>query len=136
MLRYWGVALRSDWQPGSRVQWGDEPSEEDTVVLEAVPHRRLSYTWHNYQPEHARIFGWDTARLAHLRQEPLSKVTFDIEPAGPAVKLTVVHEALAPDSEMLRAVSGEKPESGGWPEVIASLKTLLETGESLRLRDE
>jgi hypothetical protein len=37
---------------------------------------------------------------------------------------------------MLRAVSGDKPESGGWPEVIASLKSLLETGESLHLRDE
>jgi DNA-binding transcriptional ArsR family regulator/uncharacterized protein YndB with AHSA1/START domain len=135
MLRYWGVALRSDWQPGSTVQWGDQPSEEDTIVLEAVPHRRLSYTWHNYQPEHARLFGWDDAQLARLRQEPLSKVTFDIETVGPAVKLTVVHEAFAPNSEMLHAVSGRKPESGGWPEVLASLKTLLETGDALHLRD-
>jgi DNA-binding transcriptional ArsR family regulator/uncharacterized protein YndB with AHSA1/START domain len=135
MLRYWGVALRSDWQPGSTVQWGNEPSQDDTVVLEAVPQRRLSYTWHNYQPEHARRFGWDDGKLARLRQEPLSRVTFDIEPMGAAVKLTVVHEAFVPDSEMLHAVSGHKPESGGWPEVIANLKTLLETGDTLPLRN-
>src|SRR5262245_50356818 len=36
MLQYWGVALHSDWKPGSRVQWRDEPDDvEDTVVLEA-----------------------------------------------------------------------------------------------------
>ena len=116
------------------MQWGDQPSTEDTVVLESVPNRCLSYTWHNYQPEHAELFGWDEARLAELRTEPLTKITFDIEPVGSAVRLTVTHTAFVPCSEMLEAASGHRSESGGWPEVIAELKTLLETGERLAVR--
>ena len=60
-----------------------------------------------------------------------SKVTFDIEPHGGAVRLTVIHDDFAPDSEMYRAVSGGLDGSGGWPELVASLKTLLETGKAL-----
>jgi len=37
----------------------------------------------------------------------------------------VVHDGFAPDSTVAQMVSG------GWPNVIASLKTLLETGEPL-----
>ena len=56
--------------------------------------------------------------------EPRSKATFDIEDQQPMVKLTVIHETAAPDSAVLNAVSG------GWPQVLASLKTLLETGRA------
>jgi hypothetical protein len=55
--------------------------------------------------------------------EQVSRVTFDIEEAFGAVRLTVTHEDLS--GEMLRAVSG------GWPAVLSSLKTLLETGASM-----
>jgi len=41
------------------------------------------------------------------------------------VKLTVIHEIDKPDSKLIEAVSG------GWPQILASLKSLLETGESL-----
>jgi hypothetical protein len=39
--------------------------------------------------------------------------------------LTVIHEIDKPDSKLIEAVSG------GWPRILASLKSLLETGESL-----
>jgi hypothetical protein len=42
-----------------------------------------------------------------------------------SVKLTILHEIDKPDSKFVQAVSG------GWPPVLASLKSLLETGESL-----
>jgi uncharacterized protein YndB with AHSA1/START domain len=100
-------------------------------VLEAEPFRRLSYSWHNYQPEHAELFGWSAERLAELRKEPRSKATFEIEPVEGAVKLTVIHDGFAPGSEMLEACSGRKPESGGWPQLLADLKSLLETGRTL-----
>jgi uncharacterized protein YndB with AHSA1/START domain/DNA-binding transcriptional ArsR family regulator len=147
MLRYWGVALYSDWEVGSVVRWrsdgsketgraiASEPDDDDTLVLESIPYRRLSYTWHNYQPEHAELFGWDAAYLAELRTQPLSKVTFEIEPCGPAVKLTVIHHGFEPGSEMLEACSGRKPQSGGWPELLADLKSLLETGDTMHIRD-
>jgi uncharacterized protein YndB with AHSA1/START domain len=133
--RYWsGVALESDWRVGSPVRWQGAPGEPardlDQVVLESEPGRRLSYTWHNYQPEHAEFFGWSDEQLAELVKERRSKVTFDIEPHGDAVRLTVTHDGFEPDSLMYRAVSGQL-DSGGWPEIVASLKTLLETGAPL-----
>lgn len=133
-LRYWGAGLHSDWKPGSRILWQDAPDgplrDLDEVVLESDPPRRLSYTWHNYQPEHKEFFGWSDEQMAEMVKERRSKVTFVIEPAGDAVKLMLIHDGFEGDTEMLRAVSGRKAESGGWPEVVANLKTLLETGET------
>ncbi|RAY11281.1 ArsR family transcriptional regulator [Actinomadura craniellae] len=117
----------SDWQVGSPVRWKMDPDGEfqdlDQVVLESEPHRRLSYTWHNYQPEMMEMFGWSEEQFAELVKERRSKVTFEIEPAGPAVKLTVVHDDFEPDSEMLRGIGG------GWPAILSNLKSVLETGE-------
>jgi hypothetical protein len=41
------------------------------------------------------------------------------------VKLTVVHDGFLAGSQVLQGVSS------GWPAVLASLKTLLETGDPL-----
>ena len=132
-LRYWGEALVSDWRVGSKILWQQgadgDPQDLDQVVLEYEPHRRLSYTWHKFQPAHAEFFGWSDERLAELQKEGPSRVTFDIEPAGSKVKLTVTHDDFEPGSEMLKAISGQLPKSGGWPELLADLKTFLETGE-------
>ncbi|HEY1177356.1 MAG TPA: metalloregulator ArsR/SmtB family transcription factor [Phytomonospora sp.] len=121
-----GSGPGSDWKVGSPVSW----TEPDGVthdwgqrVLESEPGKRLSYTWHNYEPEMAQYFpDWTGERLAELRAEPVSKVTFDIEPAGEGVKLTVVHDGFAPDSEMLKGVTQ------GWPGILSNLKTVLEVG--------
>jgi uncharacterized protein YndB with AHSA1/START domain len=133
-LRYWGEALHSDWAVGSKILWqagpDGEPEDRDQVVLEYEPHRRLSYTWHAFQPAHAEFFGWSDERLAELQEERPSRVTFAIEPAGSKVKLTVTHDDFEPGSVMLQAISGQLPKSGGWPELLADLKTFLETGEA------
>jgi uncharacterized protein YndB with AHSA1/START domain len=57
--------------------------------------------------------------------EPRSKVTFTIEPLGGKVRLTVVHDGFEPGSTVLQSISG------GWPIILANLKTFLETGETL-----
>ncbi len=138
-LRYWGVALHSDWQVGSPVLWQSgpdgQPQDLGQVVLECEPFRRLSYTWHTYQPEHAELFGWSQEHFTELLRERRSKVTFEIQALGAAVKLTVVHDDFEAGSEMFQAVSGRKEESGGWPELLANLKTLLETGRTLDAPD-
>jgi uncharacterized protein YndB with AHSA1/START domain/DNA-binding transcriptional ArsR family regulator len=128
-----GGGPTSDWAVGSPVYWqmgaDDGPHDWDQNVLESDPPRRLSYTWHNYQPEMQQFFDWTDEQLARMQQEPRSKVTFEIEPAGEGVvKLSVVHDGFAPDSEMLRGVSG------GWPGILSNLKTLLETGETVAER--
>jgi uncharacterized protein YndB with AHSA1/START domain/DNA-binding transcriptional ArsR family regulator len=127
--RYWGVGLESDWKVGSPVLTQAVPGAEirdlGQVVLESKPHRRLSYSWHNYQREHAEMFGWTDEVFTELVKERRSKVTFELEPVGSMVKLTVIHDDFQPGSEMLKGVSE------GWPAILSCLKTLLETGEPL-----
>ena len=121
---------RSDFRQGAPVLWSmgadDPPHDWGQQVLESEPHRKLSYTWHNYQPEMAEMFGWSAEKLAALRQERVSQVTFEIEEITPqAVKLTVTHDGFAPDSEMLRGVRE------GWVGILSNLKSLLETGRTV-----
>jgi hypothetical protein len=52
-------------------------------------------------------------------------MTYELEPVGDSVKLTLTHEIDRPDSKLIEAVSG------GWPHILASLKSLLETGKPL-----
>jgi uncharacterized protein YndB with AHSA1/START domain len=68
----------------------------------------------------------DEATADAWRAEPRSKVAFDIEDVGKGVvKLTVVHDGFSPGSAVLQGISQ------GWPAVLSSLKTLLETGTAL-----
>ena len=80
-------------------------------VLEIEPYRRLVLRWRN--------------EFSELREEGYSRMTYELEPVGESVKLTIVHEMDKPGSKLIEAVSG------GWPHILASLKSLLETGESL-----
>jgi uncharacterized protein YndB with AHSA1/START domain/DNA-binding transcriptional ArsR family regulator len=126
--RYWGVAFETDWRPGSTMVWeenGHRTADPGQVVLEAEPHRRLAYTWHTPTPEWAAAAGIDDGVLATLAAEHRSRVTFEIEPFGETVKLTVVHDDFPADSTM-RAMA-----STGWPHLLSDLKTLLETGATL-----
>ena len=56
-----------------------------------------------------------------------TRCVMDIEQAGRVVKLTIAHEIDKPDSKLIGAVSI------GWPKILSSLKTLLETGAALPL---
>lgn len=126
--RYWGVTFETDWRPGSTMTWeqnGHRIADPDQVVLEAEPHRRLAYTWHTPTPEWAAAAGIDDDVRAGLAAENRSRVTFEIEPFGATVKLTVVHDDFPADSTM-RAMA-----STGWPHLLSDLKTLLETGDTL-----
>jgi uncharacterized protein YndB with AHSA1/START domain/DNA-binding transcriptional ArsR family regulator len=128
--RYWDVTFKTDWTAGSTMVWDNHGAliaDPGQVVLESDPYRRLSYTWHNFTPELGDVIGFGDELLAALAAEPRSKVTFEIESAGDAVKLTVVHDGFEPGSKVAESVSG------GWPIVIARLKTMLETGEPLRI---
>jgi len=126
--RYWGVAYESDWKTGSALvleEQGLRLADPEQVVVESDPFRRLSYTWHTFTKEWADLHGFSDELLARLASERRSKVTFDIEPAGQQVKLTVVHDDFDPGSTVAPMISE------GWPQVLSSLKTLLETGDPL-----
>ena len=95
------------------------------VILESDPFRRLAYAWHTFTPEWAAAYGFSDEYLAQVNSERRSKATFDIEPMGEMVKLTVIHGDFDPGSIVLEGISQ------GWPAILSSLKTLLETGEAL-----
>ena len=126
--RYWGATFQTDWKPGSTMRWElfdvtiDDPEQ---VVLESDPPRRLSYSWHTPTPELLDVLELTDEARERLAAERRSKVTFEIEPLGQLVKLTVVHDGFEAGSLMASLVSQ------GWPPILSSLKTLLETGETL-----
>ena len=126
--RYWGIALETDWQTGSPMRWenrdGTSQADPEQIVLEADPYRRLAYAWHAFTPEWNATVGLGDEVLAKVAAEPRSHVSFDIEPHGELGKLTVVHDNFEPGSTMATMVSR------GWPMVLSSLKTLLETGDT------
>ncbi|MFJ5292658.1 ArsR/SmtB family transcription factor [Streptomyces sp. NPDC088348] len=127
----WGP--RSDWGPGSVVEWkmGADGDFEDLGqrVLEAEPGRRLSYTWHTLQSMHRELFDEVSDEEFEAARQERSKVTFDIEPAevpSAGVRLTITHDGFdSPDSKMLEGVSD------GWVMMLSALKTLLEGGRTV-----
>lgn len=129
--RYWGVSFTSDWTTGAPMTWsqnGVDVADPEQVVLEADPYRRLAYTWHTFTAEAAEAFGTDPEIAARAAGERRSRVSFELEPAGQMVKLTVVHDGFDPGSVVLERVSG------GWPAIMSVLKTLLETGDAVAAR--
>ncbi len=123
--QYWmGTLVESDWKVGSpmRYRWKGGEISDEGVVLQCEPPRLLSYTFHHILFE-------------ELRGEKASRVTFEIEPlggdgpglVGDAVRLTVTHDDFDAGSKVFPKIST------GWPTILSSLKSLLETGRSLGL---
>jgi uncharacterized protein YndB with AHSA1/START domain len=118
--QYWyGRRAESDWKVGSPVTFWYETASGEAVsdrgiVLESSRPRHLSYTW-------------QVQFIEEMRDESPSRVTFDIEPEGDDTKLTVTHNELEAGGKVLEAVRN------GWPAILSSLKSLLETGEPLAL---
>jgi uncharacterized protein YndB with AHSA1/START domain/DNA-binding transcriptional ArsR family regulator len=127
--RYWGITFDTDWRAGSPMSWhqrGVTITDPEQVVLEAEPYRRLSYTWHTFSREWADSFGFADEARERLTSEPRSRVTFEIERLdAEQVRLTVLHDDLEPGGMIASMISQ------GWPRVLANVKTLLETGETL-----
>jgi len=119
------ITIDSTWEAGAPMTWTHRDVSmvhPDQVVLEADPPRRLSFTWHTFTPEWAAMIGLDEERGRRLGAEPRTTATFDLEPDGDLVKLTVTHANLLPDGEVIQLITQ------GWPRVLSELKTLVETG--------
>lgn len=119
--RYWGHSNVSDWSVGAPWEHRrlDKSAKADIVgtVLESRPPHRLVISW---------SFPDDAADPAKV-----SRVTFDIEAhTADAVRLTVSHTDLEPGGEMERGITA------GWPLVLSSLKSFVETGAGLPLKEK
>lgn len=88
-------------------------------VLECQPYRKLVYTWNMK----------DKPEIAARRNGP-SRVTLELTPMGAQVRLRLIHENLLPD-DVEKDPNAFKGINNGWPAVISSLKSLLETGEAI-----
>jgi uncharacterized protein YndB with AHSA1/START domain len=115
MKKYWfGMNFETDWQAGSpwKLVFPDGRVADTGEIVEIEKPRRLVLRWRNqFRPE--------------LHEEGYTRCVMEIEPAGEVVKLTVSHEIDKPGSRLIDAVSI------GWPKILSSLKTLLETGAAL-----
>jgi uncharacterized protein YndB with AHSA1/START domain len=111
--QYWfGMHQKSDWRAGASWQlvFSDGRVADTGEIVEVDPPKRLVLRWRNeFKPE--------------LKSEGYSRCTVELEPMQNVVKLTIVHEMDRADSKFIEAVSG------GWPRILANLKSFLETGD-------
>jgi uncharacterized protein YndB with AHSA1/START domain len=118
--QYWaGTRQESDWTVGSswKALTPDGRVWDTGEILEADRPRRLVLTWRN---EH-----WP-----EMRAEGFTRLTYELEPIQDTVKLTLTHEIDVERSKLMEALSN------GWPSVLCSLKSFLETGEPLAMTKE
>lgn len=113
--KYWvGTTQDCAWRKGAdwKLMIPDGRVGDAGQVLEIDPPRRLALSWRN-------------EFLPDLREEGYSRCTYDLVQEAGRVKLTVTHEIDRENSELIEGVSK------GWPMLLSSLKSLLETGEPL-----
>lgn len=124
-MKYWmGFRIEVEQKVGGRIRilppmgmekHGDHAGE----VLVCEPNRKLVYTWN---PK-------DTPEVANKRKS-LSRVTYELTPMGSQVKLRLIHENLLPE-DIEKDPSTFRGINNGWPAVLSSLKSLLETGQAI-----
>ena len=85
-------------------------------VIECDPPRKLAFTFNVNWP-------------ALIDKLGATLVSYEIEPAGDAVRLTMTESHDRPLSDDI--LSGGR---SGWPAILSSLKSLLETGEALTIK--
>jgi len=110
--QYWrGAHPEAEWEVGGswKLVLPDGRVADSGEIVAFEPNRKLAIRWRNeFRPE--------------LKEEGWSLCTMEIERAEGAVKLTVAHSIERAQSKLIEAVSG------GWPQILSNLKSLLETG--------
>ena len=110
--QYWaGREVAATWRKGGTLRMTKPGASDDFAgeILEIDPPRRLVYRFH-------------VQNDAAMKAEGASRVTYELEPAGKTVRLTVTHDEFPEGSVVLPGISK------GWPTILSGLKTLLETG--------
>ena len=110
-----GTRFRGDLAKGAPyVFLGPESSTAvDGEILDVLPQKRLVLSWSAH---------WDAA----VDQDPPSRVTYELEPTGPATtRLRLTHDRFNKETATYTS------SVNSWPLMLSSLKTLLESGKPL-----
>lgn len=115
---FFGNAVEVDLQVGGAfvVRTPDGSLHISGEVIECEPARKLTVTFNVNWP-------------ALIEKLGPTLVTYEIEPAGEAVRLTLTEAHDRPISEDI--LSGGRQ---GWPAILSGLKSVLETGKSLSIK--
>jgi uncharacterized protein YndB with AHSA1/START domain len=121
--RYWiGAHQESSWKKGEpwKIVFDDGRMADSGEILDIEPGKRIVIKWRNeFRPD--------------FKAAGFTRCTFDIEPAGDdMMKLSVIHESEADGPNKMI----EEGVSKGWPMILSSLKSLLETGQPLPRADK
>ena len=117
---FFGNAVEVDLMPGGAyvVRPPDGSVHVSGEVIECDPPRKLTITFNVNWP-------------ALIEKLGPTLVSYEIEPAGAAVRLTLTEAHDRPLSDDI--LSGGRQ---GWPAILSSLKSLLETGTALSVKME
>ena len=113
-----GFAIEADLKVGGAfiARAPDGSVHIDGEVIECDPPRKLTVTWNVNWPALVEKLG-------------PTLVTYEIEQAGDVVKLTMLQSHDRDISDDI--LSGGRT---GWPAILSSLKSLLETGQALAIK--
>jgi uncharacterized protein YndB with AHSA1/START domain len=125
--KYWmGYHIELEPRVGGRVRilppsGGKEIWNESGKVLAWEPGRKLVYEFSlNDPPEFAS------------RRDGPSRVTYELQPLDNMVRLRLIHENLLPE-DTSNDPNTTRGINNGWPAILSSLKSLLETGQAIPL---
>ena len=81
----------------------------------------------DYKPGASWTMVASDGTITELKAEGYTRCSFDIAADGDTTKLTIIHQIDRDGAKVIEAVSG------GWPMILSSLKSLLETGTALEI---
>jgi uncharacterized protein YndB with AHSA1/START domain len=113
--KYWfGFRVAANGKAGERMTATDPKGKvaHHDPIIESDPPRRLSYAW---QPLYKDLQG-----------ERPSRVTFELMPLKDQTRLTIIHDEFDEGSKIFGLISK------GWPAVLSSMKSFIETGRGLK----
>ncbi len=115
---FFGVTFDTEWSKGSpwRMIYPDGMICDCGEIIDFSPPRRLELSWRNeWRPE--------------MKGEGEGRCIMEIEVVGETSKLTVTHSIGVENSKLIAGVSE------GWPQILSNLKSLLETGKTILVRE-
>jgi len=114
---FFGVRFESDWKPGSPLYSRDPGGAQSAwgTVLRVEKPRLLEYTFEGE---------------AHGMAGRATVATFEMQAHGNGTRLVLTHSRLTDVDPRRNTFSGL---NNGWPAILSSLKSLVETGQPLVL---